>query len=1019
MEVSIVEERTTMSSNNLPESPLSPRTDKIVGRKKEMATIKRAIRDTGSRRILYFVAGGGMGKTRLLEEVGQIQKPILCPPIIDLYHQQNHSPGGLRQAIIEGLGTSSFPRYEKQRALFEQKREIGQGGKSLEDLRTELDTIFVEEYNQVAARKRIVLRVDTMELLQYEDDSVQKTCLVDDVNTVIKNWLLRIIPKLKNTVVIFAGRPQPKTEAEFSTLAGMELYPLPPFTRDESEEYLHLMRQKYPKQLDQILLSQNPPDIHAISDGKPIRLALVVDLLRYEQPFNPDLPRGEVDEELVARLMHLDSLGLPIQFLLKARKGLDKPLLQYLWGTSNTPDFDALMVELSELTVVKTYQGDKVRLFLHDELYDLFDRYFHNDSRYGPEYFQTLRDYYQEKLDEETKRVAATSDPEALKEQISEIERIKLALLYYGLQCEPSSAYTRYYLLWDEEAIKKHETGFDMQLRDEVLRFYNRYAFRKDSPFYDKRIADLVVADRIHRDCAVRWVKRHIARGDFEKAIKAADNVYESKKDIFRWEIVDDPAYKAGLLTAWSEASLYTGAPEREIQEKLDEAIGLLLNGDIANAEVAEMDTTPPVEVETWWKKQILGKAYNNRGYLYWSTGRYGFAFDDFRHALGYFRQAGLEDERANTLTNLAYLMALMGRVATAQYHIQQAIEIRERLDKNRRYTIALSRNTRGLIHILGDEFDIGIQECREALAICEEVNERRGIGLACIALGFGLRRQGEQWKRGRLIYPIESAAGNFSEAESFLGRAVAIFAQAILEPIRHWQAYNELGSLFCDWAYLARNIGDPKSQLIEGQYQKAIEYHQTALSIAEKHDLAFQITDSHDDLAQTYHDYAVFLGKENNFDEAKTYYSKAENCLARIEAELIPKAYQFASSSQHHDTNVLPESGLAYWQSMGKLYLQRGVWESQKLRNREITFAQRSEALQRCIRYFTISFAYFQRYGPHSAHVHNTLKAFTERLSPLEISAQQAHQQIEKVEAEYNLNLRILKERIDDTLGI
>jgi len=701
----MVEEHNHMSENNQISQPHAPRTPEIVGRDEEINAIKQAILGDDPRSIFYFVAEGGMGKTRLLEEVDRIDFPFSCPPIIDLYHQQNHSPAGLRHAIVDGLGEINFPEYSQKRSDFTEKREIGLTGKQLEKIRAVLDEIFIKEYNKFAANQRILLRFDTLELLQYEHDDVQDACLVNDVDTVIKNWLLTVVPQLNNSVTIFAGRPRPKTEEEFAEKFKKEgcvfkQQSLKAFSPDEVNQYLKMLQQDSPEEFGPLLTAETQHLIGTLSEGKPIRLALIVDLLLHEKPFGELSDKGNIDKQLVERLMDLPKpYGLAITFSLQARKGLDKPLLHHLWprqGNENT-DLDKIMTGMLNFAFTKTYQGDPSRIFLHDELYDLYDRYFIGEPRHRQESFKPLRDYYIKRLEEET-------SPE-------EIENIKLALLYYALHCAPDEAYYRYYSRWDEEAIKKHETGFDMRLRDEVLRFYNRYAFDETSDFYDKRIADLVDEEKIHRDCAIRWVKRHLARGDFERAAQAARNVYVLKDEdgIFHWDKIEDPLYKAGLLTAWSEALLYTGASEKDVLLLLDEVFKLLPNGYSSGSDIEP--EAEELDSDVWWRKQILGKAYNNRGYLYWANGRYGVAFDDFRHALGYFRQIDLEDERANTLTNLAYVMALLGRVDTAKYHIERALEIRERLDKTRRYTIALSRNTSGRVYSLGDQFDVGIQE--------------------------------------------------------------------------------------------------------------------------------------------------------------------------------------------------------------------------------------------------------------------------------------------------------------------
>src|SRR5262245_16924810 len=116
-----------------PNEPFAPRTSQLIGRQIYIDSIHAALADTSGRsHVLYFVGHGGIGKTRLLEEVGMFQKtwtdtPFRWTDIIDLYHADYHSPGGLRQAIADGLDPEKqyFQQYRSLREIYEQKRKEG------------------------------------------------------------------------------------------------------------------------------------------------------------------------------------------------------------------------------------------------------------------------------------------------------------------------------------------------------------------------------------------------------------------------------------------------------------------------------------------------------------------------------------------------------------------------------------------------------------------------------------------------------------------------------------------------------------------------------------------------------------------------------------------------------------------------------------------------------------------------------------------------------------------------------
>jgi len=403
-----------------PQAPFAPRTPHIIGRQSYIDAIRNAITDqTGRSHALYFVGPGGIGKTRLLEEVAVILqawtgKSFRRTEIIDLYYAKYHSPGGLREAIANGLDPDNdyFQKYRALRADFERKRQEGIIGRELEELRRQFDGVFQQEYSVLAREQRLVLCFDTLELIQYESDVVQEICRVQDVDTVIKNWLLEQVSRFPNSVTLFAGRPRPRVQADFEQgfdRAGciFTLFELKAFSQEETENYLDVMGKVEPE-LSRILKPDIQKQVFHITQGRPIYLSLLIDLLLHGEVLSQiipiSIPATEfVDEQLVSQQLveHLlnlsDPVGQIIYFLLHARKGMDADLLQYLMGDLWPRDQVQKNLELMRQFAFVKARSDTKQIFLHDEVYDLFDRYFVDDPRFGRQY-ESIAQHYRQRL---------------------------------------------------------------------------------------------------------------------------------------------------------------------------------------------------------------------------------------------------------------------------------------------------------------------------------------------------------------------------------------------------------------------------------------------------------------------------------------------------------------------------------------------------------------------------------------------------------------------------------------------
>ncbi len=170
------------------EYPGMTRTPRPINREKELRQVREALQGQGTR-VLCLRGRGGIGKTYLLRAVLSWCQPegewyfpeLLAPPpelLVDLYHTMYHTvPGltaGLRQGLInapEGVLRAFDAAYQE----WQQKR-FGLAGmlKELETLRERIGEAFLEDLNGISRSHRLVLALDTVERLMYEEDVVQQ-----------------------------------------------------------------------------------------------------------------------------------------------------------------------------------------------------------------------------------------------------------------------------------------------------------------------------------------------------------------------------------------------------------------------------------------------------------------------------------------------------------------------------------------------------------------------------------------------------------------------------------------------------------------------------------------------------------------------------------------------------------------------------------------------------------------------------------------------------------------------------
>jgi len=981
------------------ERPFAPRTDRVVGRQGEMEAIRQALDGPKHRSyILYLIGGGGFGKTRLLEEAVRLaterRVPLHTAGILDLYHSDLRSADGLEAAIARGLDSDNqyFRGYLEKRSRFEEHRRAAVSPEVLEEERGRLREAFLDDYNQLARQHRILLCFDTLELLVYERDAVQEACRIEQEASEARAWLLEVLPRLENSVVLLAGRlPAPLRDELQTCCSGDEHKIFRPFelgglSLQESLAYFDEMARREPR------LMQVPEDVRQrvweYTDGRPIRLSLAIDLVLHGHdiadlfPLTADeshvqMMKESIDQRLVNELMLLPSPPREmLHFLILARRGLDEELLHQLAPDWSEDQCRENLTRMRRFTFVKPRPGTGL-LFLHDEMYELADRYLQpapEDRRHS---YQVMAGYYQEKLGQS--------------QDLEEQRTFKVGCLYYELQLDPRKAFWGSYVRWDEEAVRAYDMELDVRLRGELLRFTK-------SPYADANALSTLGRDVIEQDAAVRWVRRFLSRGQHKRAIEVARCIRGSALPALR---TDDALYCAALDIAEAEAGLYIAPQEPWVSEMIERAISRLEGWSCSSEE----------DPRQWWQARLLGRAYNNRGFLHRLAGRNRTAVQGYKKAVYLFRQADVPDEMADTLTNMGFVYARWGRFGSAETALLDAIDLRKRLGQE--FALALSYNTLGLTYVYDDVPLRGGEWCQKALDTFERLDQPRGVGLACLALGLARRKQADQWKVG--AYSTERADRLFSEAVTFLQGgtlqredgsvtrvlgAEPVFRSRVDEPMRLWEVYNELGSAYCDWGWLLKQQG--RVDEIQQKYEEAVKYLLKSVEIAEQRGFSLQAVDSYEDLAQVYSNWEGHTQDE-------------EEWLHKIE-ETLPEEYRLMPGGFRDVADPIEE----WWVAYGKLHLGYGARKVERALKSVVSPEEKDKLLDDAVEEYCRAVAYFAQYSPDTRRLAFAAQSLHRRLKTLNtkrLERLRAH--IVEFSETYNVNMQPLLDPLDDTLGI
>jgi len=724
----------------------------LIGRHDLLKEAERRM-GRGGIHLIYIEGEGGIGKTTVLEAVlEQSQRGALADAmasccvaqeVIDLYQVDVHSSEGLIRRIIDVLGHWSFEQSGEALAALDQARTAGDMETVSRQARA-LQAAFFEEFSWLA-EEGVVLALDTLEALDYEDDPFQDELGEEMPILSAGEWLFKsFFPALSgNVLLLLAGRPTAlldRLEAlrEDSSNLLVHHVPLEALSEEETREYLRAIAQNEGKRGDGDAAArlwsfgeERGDVVHALTGGRPILLALVADLLAHGWELPPAF-EGDADQvsipgdggwwpdmerALVTRLQESPSpIGETLRAMAWLRKGASPELLARVMDLRTADgDWDVYrasgyLEQVAQLALVKVQESTR-RVFLHDELYTLLEEHVLQNcaQEERDRVYEAIQTYYRELTHDLEKRVEQF--PPALGSIQSRLRQAYAEEMHYRLRHSPPLGFAMYFWL-AEEALGGRDAEMDMLLRTEFLRTLGMLRENGCHMGHVPREAEM--------DTAVRWGMRALFfQSNPERALAIFDQVRQ------RW------GRDAGKLRlSWAHLQLCRAAAmiQRAEDEDWQEARALLATVEqMADETLYAPPESAVVKGRRWQAKIMKSLALNYSGYLDRQEGRY---LDAVKH----YQQSALLQRRlrmaalAPTLTNLAYAMALTGEFHHARLLAEEAERLARRSGKE--HMLAMTLNVRALVEGYGDHHRSALNYADRALDVAARLPSPRVKGL-------------------------------------------------------------------------------------------------------------------------------------------------------------------------------------------------------------------------------------------------------------------------------------------------
>jgi tetratricopeptide (TPR) repeat protein len=682
----------------------------FIGRVEELQKIEGLIKEWDTCRVLCIHGEGGVGKTRLLEEIhkqpGQhSDAPLLVAQIIDFDDRTLHVVENIERQIMRNLSAEAFDIYSQQLHDWYKMKVADVSAEALAEKDQQVRQTVVDNFNHLSEKRRVVLLMDTLEKLEATNA-----------------WrrLTDLILQARNALFILAGRNTKELyeslRHDFSQIKAdlIELGPLEPVS---SQEYLAEKQ----RQLRITLDKTQAENLLLLTHGKPILIDLAAEWLSRNIPLDwvtaKSQPKNLTKAKLKKRqqdfqvqlVAHIGQIRTQMDrlILLMARVyPVDAPLIAKALNLTND-EAEALLNQAKTYVFVKSYPSGQ-QIYLHDEMRRMIRNYVWSeidpdgerrqlDSQFAVTYLtsqvETLaQEIKQSAIQEEKADQEDTAQAEFtafVKRQALEQElwAVREQLLFHTLFINPAEGINLFTEIFDQ-ATREYQYSF-REILLEQIRGYNRLTKR------EKYLKPLSPAQIYEAD--IREAKFLLDSGQYDKAERLLRSLLD-REGLQPGQQVDTNIQIANVV-------LRLGRFDESIRF-FQEAVNISKSNKLQN-----------------W----LVKAENGLGWAYRHTANREKAREHYETALAIARELKLKHEQALLYSNLGFIYAYIpSERQKASSFCKASLRLWEELDDKRGKGRAYS--TLGCVTFMEGQLEEALPYFQQALNIFEPVNDREWL---------------------------------------------------------------------------------------------------------------------------------------------------------------------------------------------------------------------------------------------------------------------------------------------------